>query len=461
MAQSSIWVSNVFGKFSRNNFLTKHFSSEVTSKNYYDVVIAGGGMVGTTLACTLGKNSKLSSKRILLLEASKGKDWSLPEKYSNRVISINPGTYKLLNDSDIWKHIKNGRYTTVKRLQVWDAVSDTSITFGEQTSADDVSYIVENDLLLGAASEEVKNINNVEVLYNAKVKCYHLPDFHENSVEIILEDGTRYSSELLLGCDGVNSQVRKAMDVNYLSWSYNQMGVVATLKLSEEIENTVAWQRFLPTGPIAFLPLTKTLSSLVWSTTPEHAKNLLKQSESEFVDSINEAIWKVFSRNSVVDQATKTFDNLLRMMNCSADTVRQYPPKIAGIEEGSRAAFPLGFGHATSYIAKGAVLVGDAAHRIHPLAGQGVNLGFGDVVCLNRILGNAVYSGSKLNDLSYLKEYETERQRHNVPTMLAVEGLHRLYNSNFTPVVLLRSLGLQATHVMNPLKKIIVNQAAA
>nr|XP_023015947.1 ubiquinone biosynthesis monooxygenase COQ6, mitochondrial [Leptinotarsa decemlineata] len=103
----------------------------------------------------------------------------------------------------------------------------------------------------------------------------------------------------------------------------------------------------------------------------------------------------------------------------------------------------------------------DAAHRIHPLAGQGVNLGFGDVVCLNRILGNAVYSGSKLNDLSYLKEYETERQRHNVPTMLAVEGLHRLYNSNFTPVVLLRSLGLQATHVMNPLKKIIVNQAAA
>ncbi|KAG5896168.1 hypothetical protein JTB14_016943 [Gonioctena quinquepunctata] len=239
------------------------------------------------------------------------------------------------------------------------------------------------------------------------------------------------------------------------------MGVVATLKLSEEIKNFIAWQRFLPTGPVALLPLTDSMSSLVWSTTPEHAKELLGMSEGDFVDSINEAIWRVHTRSNIIDQSTNTFDNFLRLMNCQADTTRQYPPKIASIEEGSRAAFPLGFGHATSYIAKGAVLVGDAAHRIHPLAGQGVNLGFGDVICLDKLLGDAVYDGSKLSNLSYLKEYETERQRHNVPTMFAVEGLHRLYNSSFTPLVLLRSLGLQATHVMNPLKKAIVDHGAA
>ncbi|CAG9813071.1 unnamed protein product [Phaedon cochleariae] len=171
-----------------------------------------------------------------------------------------------------------------------------------------------------------------------------------------------------LGCDGMNSQVRKAMNVNYLSWNYNQMGVVATLKLSE---------------------------------------------------------WKNYGSNNIVNETTKAFDNLLRMMNCPSDTIRH-----------------------------------DAAHRIHPLAGQGVNLGFGDVICLNEILGKAAYSGSKLNNLSYLKEYETERQRHNVPTMLAVEGLYRLYNTDFTPIVLLRSLGLQATHVLNPLKKVIISQAS-
>ncbi|KAJ8953057.1 hypothetical protein NQ314_007432 [Rhamnusium bicolor] len=233
------------------------------------------------------------------------------------------------------------------------------------------------------------------------------------------------------------------------------MGVVATLKLSEDINNKIAWQRFLPSGPIAFLPLTKNLSSLVWSTTIEHAKALLQLSEEQFVDALNGAICKSYEHNGIIDQATKSFDSFLRLMNCSSDAIRQFPPKILGIEECSRAAFPLGFGHATSYIGKGVVLVGDSAHRIHPLAGQGVNLGFGDVTCLNKVLGDAVYSGSKIDNLSYLKEYETERQRHNIPTMLAVEGLHRLYNSDLTPLVLLRSLGLQATHALNPLKVII------
>jgi ubiquinone biosynthesis monooxygenase Coq6 len=94
----------------------------------------------------------------------------------------------------------------------------------------------------------------------------------------------------------------------------------------------------------------------------------------------------------------------------------------------------------------------DAAHRIHPLAGQGVNLGLGDVICLNNVLGEAAYNGSKLGALSYLKEYETERQRHNVPMMLVVHGLFQLYSTEFTPLVLLRSVGLQAVHALAPLK---------
>ncbi|KAG5896170.1 hypothetical protein JTB14_016945 [Gonioctena quinquepunctata] len=198
LISNPIRFSNICIKFSPKNSISKYFYSKDISNKHYDVVIAGGGMVGTTLACTLGKNSKLSDKRILLLEAGKEKTWSVPEKYSNRVVSLNPGTHKLLNDIDVWKHLESARYAIVKRLQVWDGVSDTSITFGEETSLDDVSYIVENDLLLGAASKEVRTINNLEVLYNAKVKSYHLPEYHENSVGINLEDGTQYTCELLL-----------------------------------------------------------------------------------------------------------------------------------------------------------------------------------------------------------------------------------------------------------------------
>lgn len=275
------------------------------NENHYDIIITGGGMIGTTLACTLGKNPRLSSKHILLLEAGKEKVWALPEKYSNRVVSVNPGTYNLLNDIGAWKHIEDARYASVKRLQVWDAVSNASITFGQEENTENVSYIVENDLLIAAVNKEVKNVDRVKIQYNTRVKNYHLPEYNEEGSQITLDNGETYTCELLLGCDGVNSQVRKAMKVNYLNWNYHQTGVVATLKLSENISNTIAWQRFLPTGPIAFLPLTDNLSSLVWSTTPENAKELLEMPEDQFAEAVNSAIWKNYEKSNIVDQADR------------------------------------------------------------------------------------------------------------------------------------------------------------
>ncbi|PNF22636.1 Ubiquinone biosynthesis monooxygenase COQ6, mitochondrial [Cryptotermes secundus] len=251
------------------------------------------------------------------------------------------------------------------------------------------------------------------------------------------------------------------MGVQYLSWDYNQMGVVATLNLSEPMNNVVAWQRFLPTGPVALLPLTDELSSLVWSTSIEHAKELLSISNESFVDALNDALWKKCPRDKIIDVATQRLDNLLESVFETSNAVRQLHPSISGVVEGSRAAFPLGFGHATCYVGKGVALVGDAAHRVHPLAGQGVNLGFGDVKCLSELLCEAVFNGSSLGNMSHLMKYETLRQRHNLPTMLATEGLQKLYGTTLTPVVVLRSLGLQLTHVLSPVKKMIMNYAAA
>lgn len=137
------------------------------------------------------------------------------------------------------------------------------------------------------------------------------------------------------------------------------------------------------------------------------------------------------------------------------------PPAIKGVIEKSRGAFPLGFTHASSYVGQGVALIGDAAHRIHPLAGQGVNLGYGDVSSLVEHLSEAVYNGADVNSFSYLLKYERQRLQDNVPVMVGVHGLQKLYGTDFPPVVLLRSLGLKITNSVPFIKNLFVNKAMA
>uniref|UniRef100_A0A2A4J127 FAD-binding domain-containing protein n=1 Tax=Heliothis virescens TaxID=7102 RepID=A0A2A4J127_HELVI len=262
-----------------------------------------------------------------------------------------------------------------------------------------------------------------------------------------------------IGADGANSAVRKAMGVQYLSWSYEQMGVVATLNLSEECSNTTAWQRWLPTGPVAILPLDSTRSSLVWSTWQDNAKELLNLPEDQFVDALNDALWKQYPRNTGIETVTSWTSSWLKRVGLPDGTSRQLPPSICSVAPNSRAAFPLGFGHSTRYIGPGVVLIGDAAHRVHPLAGQGVNLGFGDVKDLTQLLSEAMYSGLDITHPDWMEKYESVRQRHNVPTQLMIEMLHRLYTVDLMPVVLARSVGLQITNALQPLKKMIMSHA--
>ncbi|XP_011696914.1 PREDICTED: ubiquinone biosynthesis monooxygenase COQ6 isoform X1 [Wasmannia auropunctata] len=438
----------------------KSYSTTAENEETYDVVVAGGGMVGTTLACAIANNRRLAGKKILLLEGSPKQEYTPQEQYSNRVVALNQQTRTLLSSIGAWKHIEAVRCSPVRRMQVWEACSDAMITFNEDLSCRELAYIVENDLLLHAVNKQLSEKENVTVIYESKICDVKLPKTSMEFVTVQLQSGEQYRTRLLVGADGVNSLVRRAMGVIYLNWQYNQLGIVATLKLSEPTENVVAWQRFLPTGPIALLPLTDSLSSLVWSVTSEKAKELMKVSDEEFVDRINEALWRAYPKSSIVESGMHGFHWLLTRLALKTHASRQMPPSVAGIVEGSRAAFPLGFGHASSYVQPGTVLVGDAAHRVHPLAGQGVNLGFGDVTELTQTLAEAAVNGSHLNDMHCLRTYETLRQRHNVPMMLAIDGLHRFYQYTAAPIVLGRSLGLQLVDAIPPIKRLLMQQAA-
>ena len=440
--------------------VTRNYSISAQNHENYDIIITGGGMVGTTLACAIANNRKLECKKILLLESGKQFEYKFQEEYSNRVVALNQQTRTLLSSIGAWQHIAATRYCTVRKMQVWDACSDAMIVFNEDYLNEEIAYIVENDLLLHAVNKQLINKENVNIIYNSKVENIKLPKIPEENAEIQLEDGTKYKAKLLVGADGVNSLVRQTMGTQYVKWDYNQMGIVATVKLSESTENIVAWQRFLPSGPIALLPLTNCLSSLVWSLPTDEAKRLLQVSEEEFVDNLNNALWKIYPKDGIVESGLRALQQLLESLSLQTGVVRQLQPSVSDISKGSRAAFPLQFGHSVSYAQTGTVLVGDAAHRVHPLAGQGVNLGFGDVTALVQLLAEAVINGISLGNIMYLKKYETLRQRYNVPMMLAIDALHRLYKGTAAPIVLARSLGLQLTNAVPVIKRALIEHAS-
>ena len=241
------------------------------------------------------------------------------------------------------------------------------------------------------------------------------------------------------------------MGIENLSIKYHQLGLVANVELAEPGDNNKAWQRFLPTGPVALLPLSDSMSSIVWTTTPEHAKQLIHMEPLKFVDALNEAFYKRYPRNQVVDEMMRNLESLL---GTTMGGMGHLPPAIKGVQEKSRAAFPLSLGHAHTYVGQGVCLIGDAAHRVHPLAGQGANLGFGDIECLTHVLSKAVYNGAKLGSIEHLNKYQKERLMKNLPMMFGVHGLQRLYTTDCSPIVALRSVGLRLTNALPPLKVI-------
>ncbi|XP_004698764.1 ubiquinone biosynthesis monooxygenase COQ6, mitochondrial [Echinops telfairi] len=440
----------------------RRWSGAQAADTVYDVVVSGGGLVGAAMACALGYDSHFRDKKILLLEGGPKKVMEkLPETYSNRVSSISPGSATLLSSFGAWDHISKMRHRAFRRMQVWDACSEALIMF-DRDNLEDMGYIVENDVILHALTTQLEAVSDrVTVLYRSKAVGYTRPapfPMVDSSpwVQITLSDGSTLQTKLLIGADGHNSGVRQAAGIPNVSWNYDQSAVVATLHLSEAAENDVAWQRFLPSGPIALLPLSDTLSSLVWSTSHEHAAELVSMDEEQFVDAINSAFWSDANHTDFIDSAGTILQQAIGLLKPTKVSARQLPPSVARVEATSRVLFPLGLGHAAEYVRPRVALIGDAAHRVHPLAGQGVNMGFGDVSSLAHHLSMAAFDGKDLGGMSHLTGYETDRQRHNTALLAATDLLKRLYSTSAAPLVLLRTWGLQATNAVSPLKEQIM-----
>ncbi len=381
-------------------------------KNQYDVLIIGGGIVGLTLACALGK-SHLS---VAVVEAQEPIDTAKDDEYELRVSAISRASQQVFLNLNAWQGIQNRRISPFEYMHVWDATGTGEIHFdAAELGVDALGHIIENKVTQAALLEQLNKLENIDWLCPAQVENIN---YQPMSSSVEFQGGKKLTARLLVGADGANSRVRDAADIEIEKAPYNQKAVVCVVK-STNHHGYTAWQRFLPTGPLAFLPLGDGRCSIVWSATDEEADRLLALDDDTFCRELEQA-----------------FDYRLG----------------AVVSTGERAAFPLVRRHAECYVKQGLALIGDAAHTIHPLAGQGVNLGILDAASLAQVLIEAEQKKNNFADYLTLRKFERWRRGENTLMMFGMSGFKNLFSNEQTELSVIRNMGLNMVNSLGPIK---------
>ncbi|MEO6697191.1 MAG: UbiH/UbiF/VisC/COQ6 family ubiquinone biosynthesis hydroxylase [Gammaproteobacteria bacterium] len=396
-----------------------------TEKNY-DVVIAGGGIVGATLACALDGEGL----RVAVIEARPPEDST--DKTDPRVSAISRGSVQILESLGVWPAVAARRVSPFRAMQVWDASGSGNIHFDSaDIGMDTLGYIVENNVMLAALWERLHNSTTIDVHCPARITT---AIWEEGRVTLTLDDGRELDARLLIGADGADSTVRRLAGITTRGWDYHQTALVATLRTSHPHHET-AWQRFLPGGPLAFLPLVDGSSSIVWTLPPEQAARLRALNEDAFIKELQEAV--------------------------GVPPAHGYEGLGLGtiLETGPRLSFPLRLIHADQYVKPRLALIGDAAHTVHPLAGQGVNLGISDAAALAEVVSEARAQGKDIGALRVLRRYERWRKGDNLIMVAALEGIKRLFAAHAPPLRWVRNRGLALTDRAWPVKNTLMRHA--
>lgn len=391
-----------------------------------DILIVGAGMVGSTLALAL-KDTGLS---IVVLESNTAtyKEFTAETPFEPRVSAISMSSQRVLQHVNAWNGVLARRLSPYNQMYVWDGSGTGHIHFDAMTVHQPIlGHIIENRVIQDALLEQLEEANqNITLLPEVELESLQR---HADGWTAILKDCLQIKAKLVVGADGARSQVRQFTDIKTREWDYLHQAIVTSVRCEKPHQKT-AWQRFTDHGPLAFLPLSlegdEHWCSIVWSVPPAIAEQLMALDDKAFCKKLGE-----------------TFEH-----------------KLGKIEHAdSRMCIPLRQRHAKRYVQEGLALIGDAAHVIHPLAGQGVNLGFMDAAALAETLQQAVVNKESIRDLKVLSRFERNRMPHNLGMMAAMETFERLFQADQLPLRWLRNTGLKVINDMPEAKALFIRRA--
>lgn len=395
-------------------------------KQKYDIVIAGAGMVGLTIANLLAQSEHNEIFNITIVDAGDRPSFSANAGVSLRVSAVAAGSSTILERIGVWSRIVKNRSCPFRKMKVWDASGDatgpeTLVFDAAEFAVPQLGYIIENLLIQDALASRL-DAHDVAVHFGTKISAIAESG---GRYSVRLESGKSLHADLLLAADGAGSFVRTQAGISVRSWQYQQKAFVTHLATAESHRNT-AWQRFTDTGPIGLLPLQDGRVSTVWSTTPDQADEAMSASD----------------------------EDLAAMLTTASDhALGKLTP------DGPRGAFPLRAQHASQYVLPGLALLGDAAHAVHPLAGQGANLGFSDAAELAAVIEAAVSADENPGDLPVLRRFERARKKDNLTMLYFVDGLNRLFSNDSAQLARLRGAGMRIFNRSGPIRERAVQVA--
>jgi 2-octaprenylphenol hydroxylase len=386
----------------------------------YDIVIVGGGMVGGLLACALGN----TPFKVCVLEHAVPQPAGAGD-YDLRVSAVTLASQTMFTAVGAWEGMRRRRVSPLREMRVWDGSGDGTIYFDAAELGEPcLAYIIENSVVQAALTERLHQFTNVHHLCPVEVADIALA---ADSADVRLCDGRRLRARLLVGADGAHSQVRRAAHIDAPRVDLRQTSIVATVRTARP-HAAGARQKFLATGPLAFLPLAEPHTcSIVWSADSARAEELMALDATQFTGELQQAFGDALGRIEHV---------------------------------GARAAFPLALSVAHRYCAEHVVLVGDAAHTVHPLAGQGVNLGFLDAASLAEVLLAAHGKRQDIGSHAVLRRYERWRKGENLAMVSTTGALRYVFGNRLPGLTALRNIGLNLTDAASPIKNLLMRRAS-